>query len=176
PGQARLMIDARWFTGRAGIVTGAASGIGRGVALALRQLGSRVVALDRNPTVETGLEATLVADVRSARAVEFAVGEAVRRVGRIAMLVNCAGVAVARSAWETTEEDWDEVVDTNLKGSWLVARAVWPYLEEEASIVNVSSNAGLVGFPELAAYCAAKGGLVQLTRAMALDATSRRVR
>src|SRR2546430_2089591 len=71
---------------------------------------------------------------------------------------------------------WPGQARLMIDARWFIARAVWPYLEEEASIVNVSSNAGLVGFPELAAYCAAKGGLVQLTRAMALDATSRRVR
>lgn len=170
------MVDAGWFTGRAAIVTGAVSGIGLGVALALRQLGSRVVGFDRNPSVESAVETALVVDVRSESAVQTAVREAVERVGRIAMVVNCAGIAIAGSAWQTTEEDWDAVVDTNLKGAWLVARAAWPHLEDDASIVNVASNAGLVGFADLAAYCAAKGGLVQLTRAMALDATSRRVR
>jgi len=170
------MLDPGWFAGRAAIVSGSASGIGRGIARALRELGSRVVALDRNPTDEPGLAAALIADVRSSKAVDAAVRDAAARVGRFAMVVNCAGVALARSAWETTEAEWDEVLDTNLKGTWLVTRAAWPHLEEDASIVNVSSNAGLVGFPELAAYCAAKGGLVQLTRAMALDSTSRRVR
>jgi NAD(P)-dependent dehydrogenase (short-subunit alcohol dehydrogenase family) len=170
------MLDAGWFAGRSAIVTGAASGIGRGVARTLHHLGSRVVALDRNPTDEPGLEVALVVDVRSAREVDAAVREAAQKVGRFAMIVNCAGIALARSAWETTEDEWDEVLDTNLKGAWLVARAAWPHLEEDASIVNVASNAGLVGFPALAAYCAAKGGLIQLTRAMALDATPQRVR
>lgn len=176
PGLTGSMLQREWFAGRSAIVTGAASGIGRGVALALGQLGSRVVAFDRNPADRPGVEAAFVADVRSAQAVEAAVRDAVQRVGRFAMIVNCAGIALARSAWDTTEEEWDEVLDTNLKGAWLVARAAWPYLEDDASIVNVASNAGLVGFNDLAAYCAAKGGLIQLTRAMALDATPRRVR
>jgi NAD(P)-dependent dehydrogenase (short-subunit alcohol dehydrogenase family) len=93
------------------------------------------------------------------------------RFGAIHILVNNAGVVLAKSMLDTTEEEWDRVLTVNLKGAWLCARAAVPGMRRSGggAIVNVASNAGLVGFPDAAAYCASKGGLSHLTKAMALD-------
>jgi len=86
-------------------------------------------------------------------------------------LVNNAGIALARSTQDTSLEEWERVLGVNLTGAWLCSKYAIPHLARRpgAAIVNVASNAGLVGFPSLAAYCVSKGGMIQLTKACALD-------
>ena len=92
---------------------------------------------------------------------------------QVDIVVNNAGLFLPGSAATTSEADWDTVVDTNLKGPWLVSRALLPLLPDGSNILNIGSTLGLRGIPDAAAYCAAKGGLVNLTRAMALELAPR---
>jgi meso-butanediol dehydrogenase / (S,S)-butanediol dehydrogenase / diacetyl reductase len=162
--------------GRVAVVTGGARGIGAATAAALAATGASVVIADVE--VEAG-QATardlncdfVEADVSRAADVDALMRAAAQRLGRLDVLVNNAGIVLAKSALDTSEEEWDRVLAVNLKGAWLCARAAAPLMARGGggSIVNVASNAGLVGFPNAAAYCASKGGLAHLTKALALD-------
>lgn len=94
-----------------------------------------------------------------------------KHFGGIDILVNCAGVIRRKSVEELEEKDWDAVLDVSLKGTFLVSKHVIPYMKKRGggSIVNIGSGWGIKGGPKAAAYCAAKGGVVNLTRAMAID-------
>jgi NAD(P)-dependent dehydrogenase (short-subunit alcohol dehydrogenase family) len=118
-----------------------------------------------------GRATAVLCDVRRPEAAQQLIDTAVAAYGGLDVLVNNAGVALARSTTATTVEEWERVIGINLTGAWLCARAAIPRIAERGggAIVNVASNAGLVGFANLAAYCASKGGMVQLTKAMALD-------
>lgn len=162
--------------GRVAVVTGGARGIGAATAAALAGAGASVVIADVE--VEAGrataqdLHCDFVeADVSRAADVEALMRAAAERLGGLDVLVNNAGIVLAKSALDTSEEEWDRVLAVNLKGAWLCARAAAPLMARRGggSIVNVASNAGLVGFPNAAAYCASKGGLAHLTKALALD-------
>ena len=162
--------------GRVAVVTGGARGIGAATAAALAGAGARVVIADvereAGRATARDLRCEFVeADVSRAPDVDALMRAAAERLGGLDVLVNNAGIVLARSTLDTSEEEWDRVLAVNLKGAWLCARAAAPLMARRGggSIVNVASNAGLVGFPNAAAYCASKGGLVHLTRAMALD-------
>ncbi len=162
--------------GKVAVVTGASSGIGRAIALKLHQAGASVALLDID---ESGIELERVlersrfyrCDVSSKEEVEATLGKVFRDFGRIDVVVNAAGVIVRKSAVDTEEEEWDLVLNVNLKGPFLVSKYAIPYMRKVGggSIVNVASGWGLKGGPKAAAYCASKGGLVNLTRAMAID-------
>jgi NAD(P)-dependent dehydrogenase (short-subunit alcohol dehydrogenase family) len=164
------------FDGRVAVVTGGATGIGAATARAFAELGARVVVADVSVeggeavAAELGGAFVRVDVARSADAERLA-ATVVDRLGRLDVLVNNAGVVLSKSTTETTEDEWDRVLGVNLKGTWLCSRAAIPRMTKGGggAIVNVCSNAGLVGFPNAAAYCASKGGVAQLTRAMALD-------
>lgn len=177
------MID---LEGRNAIVTGASSGIGRGIALKLAENGANVVVadiqaepnLDGKPTHEkindeTGSDAVFVeTDVGDEDAVTSMVEEAVDEFGQVDILVNNAGVYHPASATGESLEGWNQVLDVDLTGVFLCSREVLDHMIEndiEGDIVNISSIAGLVGYGDSAAYCAAKGGVTELTREMALD-------
>jgi NAD(P)-dependent dehydrogenase (short-subunit alcohol dehydrogenase family) len=169
--------------GRVAIVTGGARGIGAATAAALAEAGAMVMIGDveaeaGQATARQVGGAFVEADVSRVTDVERLMSAAVERFGGLDVLVNNAGVVLARSALDTAEEEWDRVLAVNLKGAWLCARAAVPHMVQRGggAIVNVVSNAGLVGFPNTAAYCASKGGLANLTRAMALDFAPLRVR
>ncbi len=170
------------------VITGAALGIGAATARLFALEGAAVVLGDiadqaagdlATAIGAAGGRATPVhADVRDPAEVENLIAQAVERYGGLDALVNNAGVALAKSTTDTSLKEWSRVIGINLTGAWLCARAAIPRLKERGggAIVNVASNAGLVGFPNLAAYCASKGGLVQLTRAMALDTAPYHIR
>ena len=175
------------FEDRVAIVTGAASGIGRATAERLAAEGATVVAVDRDAG---GLEATVAgivdADGRAeARALDVsdpdactALVEAVAAdLGRLDVLANVAGVLRFAHATEHTRADWDQTLAVNLSGPWFLMQAALPHLEAtRGSIVNVASAAGLVGQAYTSAYCASKGGLVLLTKALAVEYAARKVR
>ena len=169
------------LAGRVALITGAGSGIGRATAELFAGEGAAVAILDLDPeaaeatarriTASGGLAHPIVADVSSAEQVPGAVEEAIGRLGRLDIVYNNAGVGSTGSVANATEEDWDRCFDVNVKGTFLVSRAAIPHLEASggASIVNQASVAALVGVRGFAAYCAAKGAVVALTRSMALD-------
>ena len=168
--------------GRVVVVTGAASGIGRAIAVATAGAGGRVVVSDvQQPEGEEtaqliragGGEAVFVpCDVADAPAVEALMQAAVDQFGRLDVLVNNAGVAGgAVRAHELEPEAWDRVMAVNLRGPFLCVRFALPHLMVAGggAIVNIASTYGMIGAPLAAAYCASKGGLINLTRQLAVD-------
>lgn len=163
------------------MVTGAASGIGRGISLRLAEMGASVALLDiddikgRESAAEIeahrGEAVFLNCDVRSAAECRRVVETIVQRTTSIDILCNCAGVAIRKDVVELTEDEWDLALDVTLKGIYLLSREVVPHMIRGGggSIVNIGSGWSLKGGPRAASYCAAKGGTVNLTRAMAID-------
>jgi NAD(P)-dependent dehydrogenase (short-subunit alcohol dehydrogenase family) len=162
-------------------VTGAASGIGRGISLRLAGMGAFVAVLDINEAkgrasvsdieAQGGEAVFLKCDVRSAVECKHAVDSVVERSGKIDILCNCAGIAIRKDIVDLTEDEWDLALDVTLKGIYLLSREVVPHMIRNSggSIINIGSGWSLKGGPRAASYCAAKGGAVNLTRAMAID-------
>jgi NAD(P)-dependent dehydrogenase (short-subunit alcohol dehydrogenase family) len=169
------------FAGRKALVTGAASGIGAACARRFAAEGATVAGLDLQKPIDDSWNEVLRAapasvfldgvDVRDEAAVARAVKAVVERLGGIDVLVNAAGVAGGGPAHQLAEADWDHVVDVNLKGTFLVAKHVLAAMAPRRSgaIVNVASVEGLEAMTGAAAYNASKGGVVLLTRNLALD-------
>jgi len=167
--------------GKAAIVTGAASGIGRAIAIRLAEMGAAVAVLDKNVeggretvslVAQSGGEATFIScDVSSQAACREAVQRVIATFGRIDILCNNAGVTVRKDILELEEEEWDAVLDVTMKSVYLLSREVIPHLIRQGggTIINTGSGWSLKGGPKAVAYCAAKAGVLNLTRAMAID-------
>jgi len=163
------------------IVTGAASGIGLGTSIRLAEMGAFVALLDIDDIkgrksaakieADGGAAVFLNCDVRSVAECRRAVETVIQRSGKIDILCNCAGIAIRKDIVELTEDEWDRALDVTLKGIYVLSREVVPHMIRGGggSIVNIGSGWSLKGGPRAAAYCAAKGGAVNLTRAMAID-------
>lgn len=164
------------FENKVVLVTGAASGIGAATAKRFSQEGANVVLLDRQSLdkVADGLPSertlTIEADVSDSTAVSKAVTETVQRFGRLDVLVNNAGVHVGGEPAEIDDETWEKAIATDLSGVFYGCRAAIPHLEQSRGcIVNTASVSGLGGDWGMSPYNAAKGGVVNLTRSLALD-------
>ncbi len=166
--------------GKVAVITGAASGIGLGTAQLLAAHGAAVAMLDVNPMGEEEAEKIREAgkvaqfykcDVTSSSEVKNTVKDIKENFGRIDILFNNAGVTVRKTVVELEEKEWDFVLDVGLKGTFLLSKFVIPVMAEGGggSIINTGSGWGLKGGDQAAAYCAVKGGIVNLTRAMAID-------
>ncbi len=164
------------------IVTGAGSGIGRAVAARLTAEGARVVGLDlrADGIDDTISELALACDVADASAVDAAVTEAVGVLGGLDVVCNVAGIGHFRTSHEETPEGFAKIVAVNLHGTFHVCRYTLPHLlangDSGGVIVNTASTAGVMGQPWSAAYCASKGGVIMLTKALATEYADRNIR
>ncbi len=167
--------------GKTALITGGNVGIGRASAILLAREGARVAITGRDEERgaevvreidEAGGEATfMVSDVRFADQCRAAVDETLERYGRIDVLFNNAGVFFPRTVLDSSENEWDLTIDTSLKGAFLMSKYALPSMIERGSgvIIHCSAGWGIQGGDRAAAYCAAKGGLVVMTKAMAID-------
>ncbi len=166
--------------GKVALVTGVASGIGYACAQRFAEEGAAIAGIDLRepapeawkPLAETAARSSFgEADVRDEEAVRAAVLAAGEQHGRLDVLVNAAGVSGYGSAHELDQAEWDRVVDINLKGSYLVAKHVLPFMRRQGSgsIIHIASVEGLEGINSQLAYNASKGGVVLMTRSMAVD-------
>jgi NAD(P)-dependent dehydrogenase (short-subunit alcohol dehydrogenase family) len=167
--------------GAVALVTGAAGGLGAAIARGLAAAGARLVLADLAEDALQALKdeierrggraATQRTDVTAAADVAAAVDCAVRTWGRLDVLVNCAGITLRQPAVDFTESEWDRIIAVNLKGTWLCCQAAGRVMLEQRQgrIINMASIGGLVGLPMSVAYCASKGGVVQLTRTLAVE-------
>lgn len=168
------------LSGRVAVVTGAGKGIGRSICLELARAGADIFGVSRTAG---DLEAlgdevrvlgvryqACVADLSSVEAAE-GIARRAERFGGVDVLVNNAGVARTGPAESVTEADWDYVLDTNLKGAFFVAQAVGRHMLARGTgrVINVTSQAGIVGLADHAAYCASKAGLGLLTKVLAIE-------
>ncbi len=169
------------------IITGAGSGIGSATALAFAKEGAKILVADWSEaggkeTVEQikkekGEAIFIKTDVSRADDVAKMADGCLEKFGRIDILVNNAGIVKFGALHETLESDWDAVLNVNLKGVFLCSKKVIPEMlkQGKGKIVNISSIAGLVGFNQIGPYCASKGGIIALTREMALEYALQRI-
>jgi NAD(P)-dependent dehydrogenase (short-subunit alcohol dehydrogenase family) len=169
------------FRNRVALITGAGSGIGRATALAFAREGAKVACADLDPKAaaataaliqkKKGAAVALAADVSRAADCERLVNDTRRAFGRIDILVNNAGIGFTGTVLTNTEAQWNRMMDVNVKGTYLLSRAALPDMirRRSGSIINLGSIAGHVGLKERAGYCASKGAIHALTKAMALD-------
>jgi NAD(P)-dependent dehydrogenase (short-subunit alcohol dehydrogenase family) len=175
------------MTGKVVIVTGASSGIGRATALLFAKNGSTVIAVGRNEKElsalrneaqgKKGLIKVHLADIRENSQVERLVNDTVQSFGQIDVLVNSAGIIMNGTIENTTLDDWDKMMDINLRSVFFMMQKCVPHLEKtKGNIVNVSSVSGTRSFPNVLAYCVSKAGVDQLTRCAALELAAKGIR
>lgn len=169
------------LAGRVALVTGGGRGVGRAIALALAAAGADVAIASRSAAagspVQRDIEAlgrnvlVLQSDVTEPEAPDRIIEQTIESLGGLNILVNNSGVTHVAPALETSDEDWDRIIATNLTGAFRVARAAGRHLTAQGSgkIINVASMVGLRGASHLVAYCASKAGLINMTRALALE-------
>lgn len=169
------------LTGKVAIVTGATKGLGYSIAMSMAESGANIVVVSRNEVdcirvaeeiKNKGRRALAYScDVTKKTMIDDLVTKTVNEFGNVDILVNNAGIAVTKAAVDLTEEDWNKVLDTNLKGVFLVAQSVGKRMIEQryGRIINIASIFGLVGDKNILPYLCSKGGVVQLTRGLALE-------
>lgn len=169
------------LSGKVALITGGTAGIGYATALLFLEHGAKVAITGRSK--ENGREAIkklrdkgfndaifIQGDVSNSTDAKKMIDTAVKRFGKLDILFNNAGIWIAGDVEETSEANWDSVIDVNLKGTFLCSKYAIPHLKKtKGVIVNNASCDGLVGEPRAVAYCASKGGVVMLTKAIALD-------
>jgi len=178
----------RMLKGKVALITGGASGIGRATALLFAREGAAVSIVDVNEPegravaqkiIDDGGQAIFVrCDVTKAADCQLAVRQTVEKLGKLNILFNNAGIIRRASVLETSEEEWDRIMATNVKSVFLLSKYVIPIMAKASGgvIVNTASGWGMVGGPKAASYCASKGAVVLLTKAMALDHAAQNIR
>lgn len=177
-----MTLDLFNLDGRVALITGGAQGLGLAMARALAQAGADIVVTSRaqekarrcadDLAAATGRRVLgLEVDITDAKQIEGMVDAVILAFGRIDILVNNAGINIRKPAEEFDEASWDLVQQTNLKAPFLCARAVAPYMKRQGAgrIINLASMLGQTALPERSAYCASKGGVIQLTKVLALE-------
>jgi NAD(P)-dependent dehydrogenase (short-subunit alcohol dehydrogenase family) len=174
--------------GKVAVVTGGGTGIGRAIAQAFGKEGAKVGVVGRrreklDETVRVvrdagGQAISRVCDVTNAQETQQAIADTEKEFGRVNVLVNNAGILSVSTIESVPEEEWDRVIATNLKGPFLMCRAALPAMRRAGggSIVNIGSILGLVAMKDRAAYCASKGGITMLTKAIAIDHAHEKIR
>jgi len=167
------------FDGKRVLITGSSRGIGQAAARVFHSLGAKVAINGRSAgSIANGIAAlgggkrmiSALGDIATVKGCEEAVHSAVEGLGGLDVLVNSAGVGDARPLLDCDEAMWDQVLNVNLRGTFFCIRAAYPYLKaSRGNVVNVGSDAGLIGEKKLSVYCASKGGVVNVTRALALE-------
>jgi NAD(P)-dependent dehydrogenase (short-subunit alcohol dehydrogenase family) len=176
------------LNGKVALITGGASGIGRATALLFARKGAAVAVVDVNEPegkavvqkiIDEGGQAIFVrGDVTRAADCQLAVQQAFEQLGKLDILFNNVGIIRRTSVVETSEEEWDRVMATNVKSVFLLSKYAIPIMAEAGGgvIINTASNWGLVGGQNAASYCASKGAVVLLTKAMAVDHGAQNIR
>jgi len=168
----------RGLKGKNVLVTGGASGIGQATAARFLDEGAQVCVLDRSAEARArvlkelpGLTAAIDADVASLDQVQAAFAQAVEHMGSVDVLINNAGISIRHDFLDITPDEWDRVLDVNLKGVFYMAQTAARHMVDKGSgvIINTASTAGNVGYPHYADYSASKGGVIGLTLAMSLE-------
>ena len=171
------MSDLFDLIGKVAIVTGAARGIGQGIAIELARAGADVVVSDIIPEEGTikqikALKRKAIyikTDISKKNEVENLINETIKNFKKIDILVNNAGIYLAGNISDFSEENWDKTMDINVKGCFLCSQAVLKHMKKGSSIINISSVAGIEGSAGGAAYCASKGGIRLFTKALAAE-------
>jgi NAD(P)-dependent dehydrogenase (short-subunit alcohol dehydrogenase family) len=176
------------LSGKVALITGGASGIGRATALLFAREGARVAIADLNAQAGEGVAGEITqsggravfepADVARATDCRRLAERAIREFGRIDILFNNVGIIRRATLLDLSEEDWDRVMAVNVKSIYLLSREVIPHMQKQGggSIINTASGWGLAGGAKAAVYCASKGAVVLLTKAMAIDHGPQKIR
>jgi NAD(P)-dependent dehydrogenase (short-subunit alcohol dehydrogenase family) len=163
------------------LVTGGSKGIGKDIALAFAKLGAMVTITGRNkPSLSATTQElkkhnpecySVAADVQNVSEIYKMVDDAASLMGGLDVVVNNAGVNIPKPVMDVTEEDWDSIIDTNLKGTFFCSQRAGKYMipQSRGKIINIVSQMAFVGYIKRAAYCSSKGGAVQLTKALAVE-------
>lgn len=167
------------------LVTGGGSGIGKAVAEGLAHFGADVIITEITPKMDLGQQVAkeiaeqygrkvicLPLNLPDLQSIQAMTDAAVEQMGKIDILINNAGIQIAKPALEVTEEDWDRVLDTNLKGAFFCSQSVAKQMIKQnmgGKIINMASQNGVIGYFKRAAYCSAKAGMVNLTRVLAIE-------
>jgi 3-oxoacyl-[acyl-carrier protein] reductase len=174
------------LTNKTAIITGSGRGVGKETAIRLSEIGLNIVVCSRTQreiesTVEEIKEIVttnvdneilgLKCDVSKSSEVDHLVKSTVRKFKSIDVLINNAGIVHVKKLIDTSEEEWDETININLKGAFLCTKAVLPFMMKKkfGVVINVSSGAGQTGFPDISAYCASKFGMIGLTQSAAAE-------
>ncbi|MCR5082526.1 MAG: SDR family oxidoreductase [Parasporobacterium sp.] len=170
------------FVGKKVMITGAGGYLGRSVSEMFADAGAELIIIDKESeklerlSVETRKKYNVktisyVADLRNVREIENLGDKVKRGVGKVDILVNCIGINNLKTALDFLEEDWDKVLDTNLKSVFFISKTIGDMMisERAGTIVNISSQHGIVGNFDRSAYCASKAGVINLTRALACE-------